>query len=107
MPKKTRSFHTWQLEKLSDPKRAASYLKATLRESPAMFLSALGKVAQAHNMSSVAKEAGVQRETLYRSLCAKGNPTFETFKGVLAAIGLEFTINPIGEGCNTCNASEE
>ena len=68
MPKRTRAYRDWQLEKLSDPEIAASFLNSSLEESVEVFLSALGKVAQANQMSKVAKESGVQRETLYLSL---------------------------------------
>jgi probable addiction module antidote protein len=90
--KRTRSYQTWELEKLADPKRAVGYLNATLEYSPDLFLRALGKVAQAHQMSQVAKESGVQRESLYRALSEKGNPTFETLASVLAAVGLRLSI---------------
>jgi len=92
MPKKARPFRSWQLEKLADPQRAASYLNASLRETPELFLVALGKVAQANQISKVAKESGVQRETLYRSLSEKGNPTLDTLTGVLNAVGLKIKI---------------
>lgn len=93
MPKRTRSYRSWQLEKLSDPKIAVSFLNASLQESEDVFLSALGKVAQANQMSKVAKDSGVQRETLYRSLSKHGNPTLDTLTGVLAALGLKLTIS--------------
>jgi hypothetical protein len=47
MPKTTRPYRTWQLEKLADPKIAANYLNASLEESPGIFLRALDKVGQA------------------------------------------------------------
>jgi probable addiction module antidote protein len=87
MPKRTRPYREWQLEKLTDPEIAAS-----LQEAPDVFLSALGKVAQANRMSKVAKESGLQRETLYRSLSEKGNPTLDTLTGVLAALDLKIEI---------------
>jgi probable addiction module antidote protein len=94
MPKKTRSFRSWQLEKLADPKRAASYLNASLLESIDQFLIGLGKVAQANQMTKVAKEAGIQRETLYRSFSEQGNPTIGTLDAVLKAVGLRISIEP-------------
>jgi probable addiction module antidote protein len=92
MPKRTKPYESWQLEKLSDPKLAAGYLNASLMESPELFLVALGKVAQAHQMSRVAREAGVQRETLYRSLSEQGNPTFDTLSSILKSVGLKISI---------------
>jgi len=43
-------------------------------------------------MSCVAKDAGVQRETLYRSFSEQGNPTFETLSSVLGALGMKISI---------------
>jgi len=97
MLKRLRSYGEWQLEKLTKPRVAANYLNAALADSPEMFLKALRKVAQAHQMSRVAKEAGVQRETLYRSLSEQGNPTLATLQSILSAVELGITIHPIGE----------
>ena len=58
-----------------------------------MALAALGDVAQANQMSKVAKESGVQRESLYRSLSKRSNPTLHTLTGVLAALGLKLTVS--------------
>lgn len=47
MPKRTRSYREWQLEKLSDPEIAAGFLNASREESVEVFVSALGKVNEA------------------------------------------------------------
>jgi probable addiction module antidote protein len=107
MPKRTRSYSAWQLEKLTDPKIAASFLNASLQESTEVFLSALGDVAQANQMSKVAKDSGVQRESLYRSLSKRGNPTLDTLTGVLSALGLKLTIsNANDEDVNISGSAE-
>jgi probable addiction module antidote protein len=54
-----------------------------------VFLLALRDVAEAHKISKVALAAGVNRETLYRTLSARGNPTFTTLESILAAVGVE------------------
>jgi probable addiction module antidote protein len=54
----------------------------------------LKNVAQARQMAKVAKDAGVQRETLYRSFSEQGNPTFETLSSVLGALGMKLSIAP-------------
>lgn len=92
MPKRRQSFRVWQMGKLSDPGRAASYLNAALSDSTESFLVALGKVAQARQMTRVAEEAGVKRESLYRSLSSEGNPTIDTLTSVLGVLGLRMTI---------------
>jgi probable addiction module antidote protein len=92
MPKTRISYRDWLLGELSDPKIAERYLNACLEEGPDLFLKGLKKVAQARQMTKVAKEAGVQRETLYRSLSENGNPTLETLSSVLHALGMELRV---------------
>jgi probable addiction module antidote protein len=97
MPKRTRDHESWLIEKLTDPTRAASYLNAAREDSQEMFFEALRDVAQARqNMSGIAKDADVTRESLYKVTSAKGNPTYGTFDAVLRALGLDFDIKPRG-----------
>jgi probable addiction module antidote protein len=77
---------------LTNPIEAASYLNAAMEDSLEMFLDALKDVAQAHQMSKVAKQAGVARESLYRSLSSQGNPTLEMLHSVLKALKLRIEI---------------
>ena len=53
--------------------------------------SALGVVARAKGMTKIAKETGLAREQLYKSLIATGNTTLETTLAVMKAIGFELT----------------
>jgi probable addiction module antidote protein len=85
-----RSYRTRLLEKLTDPTEAKLYINAAWRDSNEMFLEAIKDVAQAHRMSNVARNSGMAREALYRSLSKKGNPTFETLTAVLNVLGLKF-----------------
>jgi probable addiction module antidote protein len=103
MPKRTSSYRSWQLGKLTDPRIAASYLKAAVDDSPEMFLKALGKVAQANQMTKVANESGVQRESLYRMFSKTGNPRYSSLSSVLTALGLKLSIEPL----NTVHNSPE
>jgi probable addiction module antidote protein len=81
---------------LSDPAEAEAYLNAGLDDSLPAFLKALKNVMQAHRMAKVAEEAGVQRETLYRSFSERGNPTLATLSSVLAAMGLKISVERRG-----------
>jgi probable addiction module antidote protein len=91
MPK-TSSYRDSLLEALTDPAEAAAYLNAGLEDSVESFLKAAKNVAQAHQMTRVAKEAGVQRETLYRTLSDQGNPTLSTLTSVLKVFGLQLSV---------------
>ena len=94
MPKKTKDYHAWLVGKLEDPETAAAYLNEAMSDSPEMFLKALRNVAQTRQMSTVAKKAGVRRESLYRTLSKKGNPRLETLSSVLRVVGLRISIQP-------------
>ncbi len=89
---KTASYRESLLIALADPIEASAYLNAALEDSPRAFLKALKNVAQARQVSAVAKDAGIQRETLYRSFSEQGNPTFETLSSVLGALGMKLSI---------------
>lgn len=91
MPKRTGDFNSWRLEKLADPVKAANYLNAALEDSPDVFLDAIKDVIQARKVSTVAKQAGLTRESLYRSFSANGNPTLETLRSVLKALDLKIS----------------
>ncbi len=78
-------------EQLRTPDERAAYLDAWLSEAPddvAGFARALGDIARAKGMSSVAREAGLSRESLYKALSKKGNPSFATILRVAKALGV-------------------
>ena len=52
---------------------------------------ALGVVARVKGMTNIARQTGLAREQLYKSLSENGNPTLETTLAVLKAIGFEIT----------------
>lgn len=72
---------------------AAMYLGSIAEDNdPTFFLEALGDTARAYSMHKIATEAGVSRESLYRSLSREGNPRFSTIVKVLDAMGLAFCV---------------
>src|ERR1700730_774209 len=77
-----------------DPEFAAEYLKAALEDEdePRVLLIALRHLAQAQGIAKVAKAAGVERESLYRALSARGNPRLSTLVAVTMAVGLKLTV---------------
>jgi probable addiction module antidote protein len=75
--------------RLKNPEHVAAYLNAAAKESQDVFMLALRDVAEVHKISKVAHAAGVNRETLYRTLSARGNPTYTTLESILAAVGVE------------------
>ena len=93
MPKGYRSCDESLSEALKDPKEAAEYLSACLEGgSREAFLLALRQVAAAHGLGLVAERSRLGRESLYRTLSGKGNPTLETLMRVLDAAGLKLSV---------------
>lgn len=79
----------------ADPDLAVEYLRAALEDTdePQVLLIALRRVAEATGgVAKVAKAAGVERESLYRALSARGNPRLSTLSAVTRAMGLKLTV---------------
>ncbi|CAN5461963.1 hypothetical protein BH09PLA1_BH09PLA1_28400 [soil metagenome] len=82
-------------------KFAAEYLKAALEDTdePKVLLIALRHIAEARGgVAKVAKAAGVERESLYRALSARGNPRLSTLVAVTKAMGLSLTVKAASSG---------
>jgi probable addiction module antidote protein len=93
------SHHEREVAELrADRDLAVAYLKAALEslDDPndrAAGLLALRTVAEAYGgLGAVAAEAGISRETLYRTLSPRGNPTLKTLLAVLHAVGLRLSV---------------
>ncbi len=72
------------------------YLSACLEMGePALIQEALGAIARARGMAQLAKDTGLTREGLYRSLSAQGNPEFSTIMRVVSALGLTLSAVPV------------
>ena len=72
----------------------AAYLDVCMDETgddSALLAAALGDIARARGMALLAKETGLTREGLYKSLAADGNPSFGTILKVMKALGLKLT----------------
>jgi probable addiction module antidote protein len=89
------------VEKLqADHELAVKLLKTAMEslddpEERAGGLLALRAVAEAHGgLGAVAAQAGISRESLYRALSPKGNPTLKTLVAVLKTVGLRLSVQP-------------
>ena len=82
------------MEMLKDEERALAYLNAALDEQdPRVFLIALRNVTQAPGgKAKVAAHSGLNRESLYRALSEKGNPSVQTLAAVLGALGARLSV---------------
>jgi probable addiction module antidote protein len=69
------------------------FLKESLVEGTMSdFLHALNTAARAKGMSEVAKNAGVTRASLYKSLSENGNPRFETVAKIVESFGCKIVL---------------
>jgi probable addiction module antidote protein len=83
---------------LKTDEECALYLDAVIQESPEdekLIAAALGDIARARGMMGVARESGLAREALYRSLSESGNPSFSTVLKVMHALGLQLHVSPL------------
>ncbi len=97
----TQDYQTDLLKRLANPEYAAQYLKAAFDQTLAdgnksAFLLALKNVVDATGaIASVANEAQISRQHLYRILSEEGNPTLETLTNVLQAVGMTIDFKPL------------
>jgi probable addiction module antidote protein len=71
---------------------AVLHLEAALEDGdPRVVAEMIGAIARSRGMQ-VAEATGLSRESLYRALSAKGNPTLSTTLRVLKALGLRLTV---------------
>ncbi|MGO4525387.1 addiction module antidote protein [Microvirga sp. 2MCAF35] len=82
-------------EHLDSEEAMAAYLDAALEDGdPALISAALGDIARAKGMSQLARDTGLSRESLYRSLSAEGNPELATVVKVMKSLGLRLAAIP-------------
>ena len=93
------SHHAIEIDELrADRDLAVEYLKAAMEslddpDDRAAGLIALRTVAEAYGgLAAVAREAGISRESLYRSLSPSGNPTLRTLLAVLSTVGMRLSV---------------
>ncbi|MDR2588405.1 MAG: putative addiction module antidote protein [Spirochaetales bacterium] len=86
----------WDLAEVLETKEdIAVSLEVALAEKDTGFLfETLGALARSEGMSQIARELGVTREGLYKSLSPNGNPSFETVLNLLDVLGLQLRLEP-------------
>jgi probable addiction module antidote protein len=85
-------------EYLETAEDMARYLEACMEEAPedaAFIAAALGNIARAKGMTQLARETGIGRESLYKALSGKGNPSFSTILKISHALGIKFQPTPV------------
>jgi probable addiction module antidote protein len=75
----------------------AEYLTAAMEDSnPDVFINALATVARARGMTRLAKDSGLSRESLYKTLAPGAKPRFETIMKITKALGVPMAPAVIG-----------
>ena len=90
------TYTAWDsAEFLEDDAARIAYLQAALEENdPAFFVKAVGTVARAMGMTTVAQETHLGRPSLYKALSGERDPRIGTVMKVLGALGVRLTVAP-------------
>ena len=82
-------------ELLTNDEMIIEYLRAAIEENdPAYFAKAVGNVARAKGMTTIAEETQLGRPSLYKTLSGERDPKIGTVMKVLAALDVKLTIEP-------------
>ena len=80
---------------LDSEEMMAEYLTAAMEEeNPDVFLAALSDVAKARGIAQLAKDTGLGRESLYKSLAPGAKPRFDTIMKITKALGVPLAVKP-------------
>ena len=82
-------------EYINSKEAVIAHIEVALEENNTELLMAvIGDIARSKGMTKIARELGVSREGLYRSLAPNGNPSFETVFKLLDILGLQLKVEP-------------
>lgn len=80
-------------EYLKSDEAILAFLSEAFASRDAQFIAdAIGIAAKAKGMTDIARQTSLNRESLYRSLSDKGNPTLQTVIAVLNTLGIGLTV---------------
>ena len=84
------TFSNWDIaETLETKEDIIACLEVALAEPDTKFLfKALGALARSKGMAQIARDLGVTREGLYKSLSPDGHPSFETVLKLFDLLGM-------------------
>jgi probable addiction module antidote protein len=72
------------------------YLSQVLEDGdPAELAAALGDIAKVRGMAQLAKDTGLSRESLYKSLSGDRVPSTDTLFKVMRAMGFKLTVQSV------------
>ena len=78
---------------LRDEAEVVEYLRQVLEDGdPSELAAALGDIARARGMTQLARDTGLSRESLYKSLSGERAPSSETLFKVIHALGFKLSL---------------
>ena len=81
---------------LDDDVSISEYISQVLTDGDSdELIRALGYIAKAKGMTSIAKESGLGRENLYNALSQGSKPRFDTVFRVIKALGIKLHAEPV------------
>jgi probable addiction module antidote protein len=91
---KMEKISKWDIAEVLDTKEdIIACLEVALAEPDTKFLfETLGALARSKGMARIARELGVTREGLYKSLSLDGHPSFETVIKLIDLLGLRIRL---------------
>lgn len=82
-------------EKLRDPAYASAYVNEALLEGDeVVFKTAVSDVIRARGVMKIAKKAGINRSTVFKTLKPETRTSFTTFYALLRACDINFSTQP-------------
>jgi probable addiction module antidote protein len=83
-------------EILNSEESISAYLEEAFESGdPRIIASAIGDVARSRNPSTIARSAGLSRETIYQAFSPEGNPTLSSVTAVMKSLGFQLSVKPI------------
>jgi probable addiction module antidote protein len=74
---------------------AVAYLNAMLEDAgPEELAAALGRIAHASGGPRLAEKVELSADSLYRTLCRRGNPELRSATALLKAMGMRLVLEP-------------
>lgn len=84
---------------------AVAYLNAMLEDAgPEELAAALGRIARASGGPKLAEKVELSADSLYRTLCRRGNPELRSSMALLKAMGMRLVLQPVARH-GTCVGS--
>ena len=93
---KNKDYRDSLTKSLKNDKEAVAYLDAAIEDGDKeVFFLAIRDLIEARlgGMAKLAKKTGLSRESLYRTLSGKGNPTYEGLESILGTMGFRLSVH--------------